>query len=186
MAKEIPIPKELEILNRELHPETVVIGSKAYEILAMPEGDLEKIIGDIVSVMDKINSPNGKCPKCGKIVENALGRGIFKCPDDEENLLTMNESPVEAIIGSSKLPKWVEVITGIPEHESKANMTYNQLRHFAGVFWKQNFSDEGLPEASLENFQKLLGMLGLRRIPTTKESPAVIGSETKISEKAEA
>ena len=162
MAKEIPIPDELKILNRDLSGKPIVVGSKGYEIFPMVEGDLERIVDDMVSVMERINSPHGKCRKCGKVVENALPMAVFECPDDKEKLVTMNESPVKAILKSSKIPAWVEIICGIPEHEVKANMTYPQMEHFAGVFWQQNFSDEGLPKESLENFQKLLGMMGMR------------------------
>ena len=127
--------------------------------------------------MQKMDSPDGKCPACQKIVKGALPRKIFKCPDDGTDLLTMNEGAVEAIIKSAKVPEWVEMITGIPKPEIHANMTLNQIRHFAGLFWRQNFSDEGMPEASRENFKRLLGMIG-----KGEKEPAPAPTETKQSQ----
>jgi hypothetical protein len=160
MSKEIPVPDELKILLPDLSKGVILVGSKAYEIFPLNEGQLERITSEIAEVMEKIACPDGKCPKCEKIIKGALPRKIFKCPDDGEDLLTMNQSPVEAIITSSKVPKWVEMITGIPEEEVKANITLVQIKHFAALFWKQNFSDDGMPEESKENFAKLLKIMG--------------------------
>jgi len=171
MAKEVPVPDELKILLPELNKGVIVVGSKAYEIYPLYEGQLEKISSEIAEVMSRINSPDGQCPKCGKVVKSALPRRIFKCPDDGEDLVTMNESPMEAILKSSKIPEWVEMVTGVPKQEVAANMTFAQLKHFAGLFWKLNFSDDGMPKESLENFRRLLGMMGGTE-EVKKESPA--------------
>jgi hypothetical protein len=168
MAKEIPVPEELKILLPDLNKGTIVVGSKAYEMFPLNEGQLERISGEIADIMEKINSPDGQCPKCGKVVKGALPKKIYKCPDDGEDLMQMNQSPLEAILKSSKVPKWIEMITSVPEEEVKANMTMNQIKHFAGLFWKLNFSDEGLPEVSQANFKRLLGMMGAQ----TETSPA--------------
>lgn len=171
MAKEVPVPDELKVLLPELNKGVILVGSKAYEIYPLTEGQLERISSEIAEVMMRINSPDGQCPKCGKVVKSALPRKIFKCPDDGEDLISMNESPMEAILKSSKIPEWVEMVTGVPKHEVAANMTFSQLKHFAGLFWKLNFSDEGMPEESRENFKRLLGMMrGPEEMRT--ESPA--------------
>lgn len=159
MAKEITVPEELKVLLPDLNKQVIVIGAKAYEIYPLNEGQLERISGEIADVFEKINSPDGQCPKCEKVFRQAMPRKIFVCPDDGEALLTMSQGPIEAIFKSSKIPQWVEMITGIPHEEVKANMTLNQIKHFAGLFWKLNFSDDGLPEVSQKNFSKLLGMM---------------------------
>jgi hypothetical protein len=170
MAKEIDVPEELKILLPDLNKGVILVGSKAYEILPLNEGQLERIISDVTDVFEKINCPDGQCATCGKVVKLAGPRRIYKCPDDGDDLVTMNQSPVEAILKSSKVPQWVELITGVPEEEAKAHMTLNQMKHFAGVFWRQNFSDEGLPEVSRANFKKLLEMMN--KGESTTPSPA--------------
>ena len=69
--KEVDLPEELKILNRDLYKDVIVIGSKAYEIEPLSEGELEVMIVDIIETLNKANSPHGQCPKCGKVVENA-------------------------------------------------------------------------------------------------------------------
>jgi hypothetical protein len=160
MAKEIPVPEELKILLPELNKATIVVGSKGYEMLPLVEGQLERIIVEITAVMEKINSPDGQCSKCGKVVKNARPLKIFNCPDDGEPMLTLVVSPIEALMQSSKIHEWAAMITGLTPEEIKANMTLNQIKHFAGVFWKQNFTNDGLPPESLENFQELLRRFG--------------------------
>jgi hypothetical protein len=160
MAKEIPVPEELKILLPELNKATIVVGAKAYEMFPLVEGQLERIISEIGAIMEKINSPDGQCSKCGKVVKNARPLKIFNCDDDGAPLLSVVASPIEALMGSSKIPEWVSMITALPPEEIKANMTLNQIKHFAGVFWKQNFTDEGLPAESLENFRGLLRKFG--------------------------
>ena len=86
-AKQVPIRDELKILNRDLSAETIVIGSTGYEILPMAQGDLEKIIWDMAAVMERISSPDGFCPICKKVFQNALQKKMFNCPDDNEPLL---------------------------------------------------------------------------------------------------
>jgi len=170
MAKEVEVPDELKILLPELNKGVIVVGSKAYEMFPLYEGQLEKISSEFAALMDKVNCPDGQCPKCGKVVKGALPRKIFKCPDDDEDLLTMNEPATKAIIESSKVPEWVEMITGVPKDEVKASMTLSQIKHFAGLFWKLNFGNEGMPGESQENFKKLLEMMGA--VEEKKTSPA--------------
>ena len=185
MAKEVGVPDELKILLPELNKGVIVIGSKAYEMLPLYEGQLEKITSEFAALMDKVNCPDGQCPKCGKVVKGALPRKIFKCPDDNEDLLTMNEPAMKAIIESSKVPEWVEMITGVPKDEVKASMTLKQIKHFAGLFWKQNFGDEGMPGESHENFKRLLGMMETGEEKKTETSPAE-KPEEKTKEKPQA
>jgi predicted RNA-binding Zn-ribbon protein involved in translation (DUF1610 family) len=163
MAKEVSVPDELNILLPEQSKGTIVVGDKAYEIFPLVEGQLERITADLVSVMEKINSPDGQCPKCGKVIKSALPKKIFNCPDCGDGLMTMDQSPVEAIVSSGKVPIWVEMITGVPKEEVAGNMTLNQIKHFAGLFWKLNFSDEGLPEVSQQNFKNLLEMMSPKK-----------------------
>ncbi len=178
MAKEVPIPKEvaipeeLQILNADLAKQVIVVGSKGYEMYPLPEGRLELIITDVTAVMQKINPPDGRCAKCERVIKDALTRKIFKCPDDGEDLLTMNQNPVDVIIKSSKIPEWVEMVTGIPRDEAGKEITLPQMKHFAGIFWKQNLSDEGLPKESLENFKNLLKMMERQKKaePTSAET----------------
>ncbi len=172
MAKEIPVPEELKILQSDLNKGVIVVGNKAYEIYPLYEGQFERILSDIMTVMEKVNCPDGQCQKCGKVVKGALPKKIFKCPDDESNLMTMNQSPMEAIVGSGKIPVWIEMITGIPKEEIQASITLDQQKHFAGLFWKQNFSEVGLPEESKANFKSLLEMMGASGGKPNQASPA--------------
>jgi hypothetical protein len=180
MAKEIPVPEELKILLPELNKATIVVGAKAYEMLPLVEGQLERIIAEIGTIMEKINSPDGVCSKCGKVIKNARPLKVFNCPDDGAPMLTVAASPIEALMQSSKIPEWVSMITSLPPEEIKANMTLNQIKHFAGVFWKQNFTDDGLPAESVENFQNLLRKFGPEKPAEEKKA------ETPPAEKIEA
>lgn len=176
MAKEIPVPDELKILLPDLNKGVIIVGPKAYEVYPLVEGQFERILNDFMAVMEKINCPDGQCPKCGKVLKGALPKKIWNCPDDGADLMTMNQSPIEAIVGSGKIPQWVEMITGVPKEEVAASLTLDQQKHFAGIFWKQNFSESGLPEVSKENFKKLLEMMtGVKE--KKEQSPAVM-SET--------
>jgi hypothetical protein len=100
---------------------------------------------------------------------------VSECPACQSPLDDVRKSQIEAILGSGKIPEWVEMITGVPKADVSEGMTFNQMKHFAAIFWKQNFDDEGLPKESKENFKKLLGMIGLgekapaAKIPETTE-----------------
>lgn len=164
MAKELDlekIPDELRVLLPELNREIVIIGSKAYEMYPINEGKLEKISVAIALAMAKVFSADLKCPKCGKVVKNGARFKIEKCDVDGEYLDTASQSPIEALVSSGQIPMWIEEILGVDAADIKAGLTVNQIRHFAGVFWKQNFSDDGLPQVSKENFTRLLKTMGL-------------------------
>ena len=117
-----------------------------------------------------------------KVVKNAMQRKILECPDDNEWLEDAAKSPIDAIIGTGKVPNWVEIITGVPATNAKAAMTLNQIKHFAGLFWKLNFSEEGLPKESKANFTKLLEMIGMGEEQKKVASPAVSPSPEKPKE----
>lgn len=159
MAKEIELPDQLKILQSDMNKGIIVVGNKGYEITPLNEGQFERILADIIGMMEKVSSPDGRCSQCGRVIKEALPKKILKCPDDGSDLMTMNRSPMEVIVGSGRIPAWVQIITGIPEEEVKANMTLDQLQHFAGLFWKLNFSGVGLPEESKENFKNLQGTM---------------------------
>lgn len=170
---EVDIPKELEILNPELAKGIIVIGSKAYEMYPMSEGDLEVISADLKSLWDKVFCPDRKCPKCGLVVKWAMQKKIYNCPADAEDLQDMAESPIEAILSVSKIPEWAETITGIPTAKVRDEMTLPQMKHFAGLFFRQNLSDVTLPEESLANFKGLLAMFRIgEKKPETEGAPA--------------
>ena len=78
----------------------------------------------------------------------------------------MRKSPIESIIGGGKVPEWIHMILDLPVEEVKDNLTLLQLKHVAAVFYLQNFSSEGLPKESQENFEKLLGMIGMGKAPS--------------------
>jgi hypothetical protein len=73
------------------------------------------------------------------------------------------------------------MITGVPKEEVTANITLDQQKHFAGIFWMQNFSEGGLPEVSKENFKKLLEMMGgaTNQERAKKEAAPAVMSEAK-------
>jgi hypothetical protein len=166
MTLEIEIPKELAALNPELSKSVILVGRKAFEIYPLYEGQLESISVDLEKIYDAIFNPDSKCPVCGKVVAWAVARKIFECATDGVALQSMGQSPIAAILSSSKIPKWVEMITGIPEAEVKANITLPQIKHFAGIFYKQNFEDDSLPGETKENFGRLLAKI----IPKKKEA----------------
>jgi len=165
-AKEVPVPDELAVLLPEQNKRIIVIGEKAYELYPLWEGQLELVSKDIALYFDDIFNPDRKCPKCGKVVKNAVGKKIEECPVDKETLSDVRKSPVESIIGGGKVPEWIHMILDLPVEEVKSKLTLLQLKHVAAVFYLQNFSSEGLPKESQENFQKLLGMIGMGKAPS--------------------
>jgi len=174
MAKEIPIPEELKVLLPEDNKGVVVVGDKAYEIYPLVEGQLERVSKDIAMYFETVFSMDAKCSKCNKVVKDAVKKEIDTCPACKESLVEIRKSPIEAILGGGKVPEWIEMICNVQKVEVQANMTLKQMKHFAGIFYSQNFSDEGLPEESKANFKKLLGMIGMG-----KEAPAENKEETK-------
>lgn len=180
MVREIDVPNELLVLLPEENKRVVVIGSKGYEMYPMVEGQLEKVMKDVGQVFAKILSSDRKCPKCQKIYKAALERKITECSDCKEWLDDERIAPMDAIVSSGKVPDWVEIILGIPKAEAQMHMTLNQIKHFAAVFWKQNFSDEGLPGETKSNFEKLLLMFGLTR--EEKKAPTAATEKTRTQE----
>lgn len=166
MVKELrvdEIPDELRVLLPETAKKIVVVGSKVYEMYPLKEKMIERISKDIVDLLGKIASKDAKCPKCERVVISAIRQGIIECPDCKVILKSTALNPIDAILGSGKIPEWVTMATDIDKVET-VEMTLNQMKHFAGVFWAQNFSDEGLPKDSQENFQKLLEMIGMNTL----------------------
>ena len=177
MAKQVPVPDELKILIPE--PEVVVVGEKAYEIFPLFEGQLEQISKDFSRYFAEVFNADRKCSKCGKVIKDAVVKGIDECPvaTCKAPLDDLRKSQIDAILGGGKIPEWIQMITDVPKEEVAKVMTFNQMRHFAAVFWKQNFDDTGLPEESRRNFRKLLGLMGLgtaqaeEKKPETKSPP---------------
>jgi len=153
--KAVEVPDELKVLLPEQNRMIVLIGSRAYEMFPMTEGIVERVSKDVAEILGKVFNNDARCPKCGKLFPDQLGI-TTECPDCKVPVVDCRESPIEAIIGSGKIPKLVEQIVEIPANIVSKNMTIPQMKHFAGVFWKQNLSDEGLPEESRKNFQGLL------------------------------
>jgi hypothetical protein len=173
MTLEIEIPKELAALNPELSKAVILVGKRAFSIYPLYEGQLESISVDLEKIYDQIFNPDSECPVCKKVVPWAVARKIFECPADGTPLKAIGQSPIAAILSSSKIPKWVEMITGIPEAEVKANMTLPQIKHFAGVFYRQNFEDDSLPVETKENFGRLLTKIlpGKKQEGATEKKP---------------
>ena len=109
-----------------------------------------------------------KCLNCNKIIKGAGRKGIEDCPVCKGELTDMRQGFLDALFASSLVPMLLEKMIGVPQETVKKEMTLNQIKYFAGVFWRQNLSEEGLPAGSLEDFQGLLGMLGLGS-PAVKE-----------------
>jgi len=154
--KAVEVPDELRVLLPEENTMAVVIGSRAYEMSPLTEGVVERVSKDVAEILNKVFNNNARCPKCEKVFPDQLGITL-ECPDCKVSLVDCRESPIEAIISSGKIPKLVEQIIEVPANIVAKNMTIPQMKHFAGVFWKQNLSDDGLPEESRKNFQGLLG-----------------------------
>lgn len=180
MTKELPtVPDELKVLIPEIHMKVVVIGKKAYEMYPMKEGVVEAMSKEVMEIFTKASTYDGKCVKCGKVVKDAAKREIYDCPACKIPLTDLKINPIEAVLSTGKVPEWVERILDIVKDEVK-EMTLPQMKHFAAILWQQNFSDEGLPVESAENFQKLLvsmGMVSLKKVPTAKTAPTMTAKE---------
>jgi phage FluMu protein Com len=163
MTREVRVedlPNELKVLLPETSMKVVVIGNKAYEMHPLKEKAVEKISQDIVDLLQSVGNRDARCEKCGKIWANAVSKGVLDCPECKEPLKSLAIHPIKAILSTGKIAEFVEAAIGVPKEEAR-EMTANQVRHFAGIFWEQNFSDAGLPKESRENFQKLLEMMGM-------------------------
>src|SRR4030065_1486725 len=100
MTKEVPIPDELKVLLPETNVAVVVVGSKAYEIFPLFEGQLEKVSKDVAKYFEEVFSPDRKCPTCGKVVKEAEMSKIVECPACKVSLDDVRKSQIEAILGS--------------------------------------------------------------------------------------
>lgn len=171
IPEETQMPDVLKILNPELDKEIVVIGTKAYKVYPLNEGPLEIVSKEISEMIETMGTPDAICPKCLKTVKNAIGRNIADCPTCNISLKSLRKTFFDAILSSGKIPELVEQVVGLSKEEAK-EITLKQIRHFAGVFWKQNLSDEGLPKESIENFRGLLAMMGIGEKEKKTETPA--------------
>lgn len=153
--KAVEVPSELRVLLPEENKMVVLVGDRAYEMFPMTEGTVERVSRDVAEILGKVFNNNARCPKCEKLFSDQLGI-VAECPDCKISVVDCRESPIEAVISSGKIPKLVEQIIEVPANVVSKNMTIPQMKHFAGVFWKQNLSDDGLPEESRKNFQGLL------------------------------
>lgn len=163
--KRVEVPDDLKVLLPEENKEVIVVGPNGYELTPMPEGIVEKVSKEISDIMVSIYNNNAKCPKCKKEFPDQLGV-IEECPDCKVRLQDCRTSPVEAILSSGKIPRLVELIIEIPANIVQREMTIPQMKHFAGVFWKQNLSDDSVPEESRKNLE------GLRKMFLRESEPA--------------
>lgn len=176
-AEKIDIPDELQILNPELQKKPIVIGSDAYMIYPLTEGQAERVSKLISDILIDMTTMDMKCPNCDHIFPNKLGRQetCNKCSKKgkgRHQLVSLQKTPVEALTKEDRIPKLVEELVGVPVNEVKEALTINQFKHIAGVLFEQNFKEKGggLPEDSRKNFQALLDWVGLGAPTEEKES----------------
>jgi len=164
-VKEIDIdqvPEDLKVLLPEERKEIIVIGEKAYELYPCPEKVVEKISAKLVRVMGEIFNPNVKCEKCGKEYILEMGENPpEKCECGSKKFKSMAKNPIEAFVDSEVIPEIISILIGKEKYSIQKAITTPQIKHIAAVFYKQNFSDEILPEKTRKNFQSLLNMIGL-------------------------
>jgi len=156
------IPDELKTLNPEMQKEVIVVGTEAYFVYPMTEGQVERMSRIISEIFEEIFTTDMVCPSCRKVFRNAMGR-VDVCNQCADAVLEPKQkSPVEALTREDRIVKIVEELVGIKAAKVKEGMTIAQFKHAAGVIYKQNFKDEGVvPEESAKNFKALLDMLGL-------------------------
>lgn len=156
------IPKELEILNPEWQAKPILIGRKVHTLYPLTEGQAEKLSKTISKIIYDIYTTDMKCPKCGTIYRDVLGRQELcsrkKC--DGEPLIELQQEAIAAILGKGRLKSILAELFNIPEVDI-ARATIPQLKYIAGLLYKQNFSEESLPEGSEKNFQGLLNWMGI-------------------------
>lgn len=170
-VERIEIPDELKTLNPELQKKPVVIGTDAYMIYPLTEGQAERVSQLISAIISDISTMDMKCPNCDHIFSNALGQQetCNKCKGNGgkkgkgHRLVSMQRTPVESLTHEDRIPRLIEELVGIPKEGVKETLTINQFKHIAGVLYEQNFNEEGtgLPEESRKNFKALLGWIGL-------------------------
>ncbi len=98
---------------------TILIGSKAYQIKPLTVKQHKRVSGDILKVVD----------------------GLAKDIDSNGRGLTVGEIFAEALWKSGVAWGWIEMITGIPVAEIKERMIHNQLKYFLAVFCRLNMLD---------------------------------------------
>jgi len=182
-AEKIEIPDELRILNPELQKKPVVIGTEAYMIYPLTEGQAERVSKLLSDVIIDITTLDMQCPNCKHVFQNMLGRQetCNRCRvkgKGGSQLKSMQKPPVEALTYEDRVPRLIEELVGIKVTDVKSSLTVNQCKHIAGVLYVQNFMEEeggGLPEESKKNFKALLNWIS----PEEKEN-TVVASEKSM------
>lgn len=167
-AEKIDIPEELKILNPETQKKPIVIGSEAYMVYPLTEGQAERVSELISNIITDITTLDVKCPNCDHVYPGMLGKQdtCTKCKKKGKGkhaLKSMQKPPVVALTFEDRIPKLIEGLIGIPLDSVKEDLTINQFKHIAGVLYEQNFKEEGggLPRDSAKNFNALLDWIGL-------------------------
>lgn len=158
----IDIPKELEILNPEWQAKPILIGRKVYTLYPLTEGQAEKLSKTINEIIYNIYTTDMRCPKCGKVYKDSLGK-LFVCAKkgcEEEPLEELQMDAIAAILDGGRLKRIIAELFSIPEVEVR-RATIPQLRYIAGLLYLQNFSEDSAPKDSEKNFQGLLNWMGI-------------------------
>lgn len=162
MNNQIDIPKELEVLNPEWLAKPILIGKKVYTLYPLTEGQAEKLSKTTNEIIYNIYTTDMRCPKCGKVYKDALGK-LFVCSKrncEEEPLEELQMDAIAAILDGGRLKRIIAELFDIPETEVK-RATLPQLKYIAGLLYLQNFSDDSAPEDSEKNFKGLLNWMGI-------------------------
>lgn len=165
MTGELKIPDDLRILLPEAAAEAVVIGDQVYSLTPLTEGQAEMLSIELAEIVDKVFTSDMICTECGTRYPSALGK-TDTCRQEgcSGALKSAQESPVRVIMEGGRVARLVEKILDVPASVVQKKATIPQLMHFAGVLWKQNFSEYALPEQSRKNFEGLLGWMGLKPV----------------------
>jgi len=182
-AEKIDIPDELRILNPELQKKPVVIGTEAYMIYPLTEGQAERVSKLLSDVIIDITTLDMICPNCKYVFHNMLGRQetCNRCKvkgKGGHQLKSMQKPPVEALTHEDRVPKLIEELVGIKVTDVKSSLTINQGKHIAGVLYVQNFMEEdggGLPEESKKNFKALMNWISP---PEEKENTVALSEKS--------
>lgn len=163
MAEKVEIPDELKMLCPETQKKVIVIGGDGYMLYPLTEGQAERLSTLITDIMTDIMTQDVECPKCHEVYSGALGKKQFcsKCKG-KIGLVSLQKSPIEAMINGERVPRLIEELIGVPLVEVKKSLTIPQFKHLAGVLYEQNFKDEGVvPEDSKKNLTELMKWIGV-------------------------
>lgn len=144
------IPDDLKALNPQLSKRPVVIGSDAYNMLPLTEGDVEEFSTEIMELVSTIAEEYVKSTA-------AIESG------EEEDPFSAVKDATKKMLDSGFLARILSKMTGLTVDQIRDSTTIPQMMHIAGTVYELNFDLANYPELTRGKVGGMLDFLGIGR-----------------------